>query len=70
MASGDNLFNLLSEKTTLQNKRGAAVENKNKSLKGMKENDQESMLRISYIFSNNSYSKIQNKFYENKRKLQ
>lgn len=26
MASGDNLFNLQSEKTTLQNKWGAAVE--------------------------------------------
>lgn len=50
MVSGDNFFNLLSEKTKLQNKRGAAVENKNKSLKGMKENDQESVLHLKYIF--------------------
>lgn len=49
MVSGDNFFNLLSEKTKLQNKRGAAVENKNKSLKGMKENDQESMLHLIHI---------------------
>lgn len=67
MASGDNLFNLQSEKTTLQNKRGAAVEHNTSHWREWKKMIKK-VCCISYIFSNNSYSKIQNKFYENKKK--